>query len=89
MNTWFMLIFLSSLVGLLVARFMQHKLSILVAGALPWLGMLCVLLYSAYFVPYQGGGASMWPIAQLFGGSAAAICGITAFVIARKFIWTK
>lgn len=89
MNTWFMLIFLSSLVGLLVARFMQHKLSILVAGALPWLGMLCVLLYSAYFVPYQGSGASMWPIAQLFGGSAAAICGITAFVIARKFIWTK
>lgn len=89
MHIWFILILLSSLVGLLVARYMQHKLSIFVAGAIPWLGMLCALLYSEYFVPYQGGGASMWPIAQIFGGSAAAVCGIAAFLIARKFIWSK
>ena len=33
MNIWYILITLSSLVGLLVAKYMRHKLSIFVAGA--------------------------------------------------------
>jgi len=87
MNIWYILITLSSLVGLLVAKYMRHKLSIFVAGAVPWLGLLGSLLYTEYFVPYQGGGASMWPVAQLFGGTAAAVIGVVVFFLARKFIW--
>lgn len=34
--------------------------------------MLAYLLVNEYVLPYRGGGASMWPIAQLFGGSIAA-----------------
>ena len=86
-NIWYILITLSSLVGLLVAKYMRHKLSIFVAGAVPWLGLLGSLLYTEYFVPYQGGGASMWPVAQLFGGTAAAVIGVVVFFVARKFIW--
>lgn len=87
MHSWIILITLSSLTGLFVAKYMRHKLSIFVAGAVPWLGLLGLLLYSEYFVPYQGGGASMWPVAQLFGGTAAAGIGVLVFLIARKFIW--
>lgn len=68
---------------------MRHKFSILIAGAIPWFGLLGVLLYWEYFIPYQGGGASMWPVAQLFAGTAAAIIGILSFKIACKFIWPR
>ena len=87
MHVWFVLITLSSLVGLLVAKYMRHKLSIYVAGAVLWLDLLGSLMYTEYFLPHQGGGASMWPIAQLFGGTAAALIGILVFLVARKFIW--
>ena len=87
MHVWLILITLSSVVGLLVAKYMRHKLSVFVAGSLPWLGLLGVLLYIEYFVPYQGGGASMWPVAQFFGGTAAALIGVVTFLVARKFIW--
>ncbi|MGO4894747.1 MULTISPECIES: hypothetical protein [Pseudomonadati] len=87
MDVWFIIITLSSLTGLLVARFMKHKRAIVVAGVVPWLGLLSKLLYEEYFVPYQGGGASMWPVAQVFGGTAAAFIGMIVFSLARKFIW--
>ncbi|HEX8251788.1 MAG TPA: hypothetical protein VF846_01475 [Thermoanaerobaculia bacterium] len=52
-----------------------------VAGAaVPWLTFLAYLLYCEYFLPYTGGGASMWPIAQLFGGTTAAAAGFMAAV---------
>ncbi|MBT0588191.1 hypothetical protein [Alteromonas oceanisediminis] len=89
MHIWLILISLSSLSGLLVARYIQHKISILLAGAIPWLGLLSAILYSEYFMPYQGGGASMWPVAQLFGGTVAAVVGVITFKICRKFIGSK
>ena len=87
MHIWITLITLSSLTGSFVAKYMQHKLAIVVAGAVPWLGLLAWILYTEYFLPYQGGGASMWPVAQLFGGTAAAGTGVLAFIVARKFVW--
>ena len=64
--------------------------AIYLAGALPWFGLLAALLYTEYFRPYQGGGASMWPIAQLFGGFVAAGTGVLAFFAVNKFtLYTK
>jgi hypothetical protein len=48
----------------------------MLAGAIPWSGLLACLLFSEYCLPYRGGGASMWPIAQLFGGTIAAGTGV-------------
>ncbi len=57
--------------------------AILLGAALPWLGVLAWLLYNEYFVPYQGGGASMWPIALIFAGSIAAAVGASAAGVTR------
>jgi len=45
---------------------------------------LASLLYQEYFAPHQGGGASMWPIAQLFGGTLAASLGVAAYFFTIK-----
>lgn len=34
-----------------------------------------LVLFEEFFLPYQGGGASMWPIAVLFGGFYGCIAG--------------
>jgi hypothetical protein len=48
-----------------------------VARVLTW------LLYNEYFVPYRGGGTSMWPIAQLVAGTVAAAVGMLATAVTR------
>ena len=78
MAAWLTLIILAAATGALCARFLTGWVSFVCSAALPWLGLLAWLLYNEYFVPYRGGGASMWPIAQLFGGSVAAFAGIVS-----------
>lgn len=39
------------------------------SAAIPFLVFTAAVIYTEYFTPYTGGGASMWPIAVLFGGS--------------------
>jgi hypothetical protein len=38
-----------------------------------WLASCCVVpvfvLFAEFILPYKGGGASMWPIALMFGGA--------------------
>ena len=42
------------------------------------------ILYGEFVLPYQGGGASMWPIALVFGGGmGAAASGVGVFVASR------
>lgn len=84
MLIWILLLGLSSLAGLLTAIFLKKKWAVYVAGAVPWFGLLAAILYTEYFMPYQGGGASMWPIAQLFGGTIAAATGIIVFNISKN-----
>ena len=40
------------------------------------------MLYELYFVPYQGGGAPMWPIALFFAGWGAALSGLAGYGLA-------
>ena len=84
MNPWLGLTMLSVAVGVGAAFVAKGKMAIILGAAVPWLGLLGVLLYHEFFVPDQGGGASMWPVAQLVGGTfAAVIGGITAAVVRR------
>ena len=86
MHIWLILIGASALTGLLVAIFVKKPWAIYLAGGIPWFGLLAAILYTEYLTPHQGGGASMWPIAQLFGGAIAAVSGIAAYNITRNFI---
>jgi len=84
MFIWFTLIFLSVVAGGICGWLVGGRRAVILGGAVPWFGLLALLLYSEYFAPkgpYQGGGASMWPIAQLFAGSVmAAVGGLVAAV---------
>jgi hypothetical protein len=80
---WSTLIVLSALAGVVCGWILPGRRAVAWGGAVPWLGMLAWLLYNEYFVPYPGGGASMWPIAQLVAGSVAAAVGMLAAAVAR------
>jgi hypothetical protein len=55
-----------------------------------WLLSCCVIpifvLFSEFVLPYMGGGASMWPIALLFGGIFGAISGGLGTIIASIYL---
>lgn len=89
MNVWLTILIPSAIVGLLCAFFLKRRLGIVLAGAIPWFGLLAGLLYQEYFVPYQGGGASMWPIALLFGGTVAAVTGIVTYLLGKELFGRK
>jgi hypothetical protein len=81
MTTWIAIVVLSALAGHLCARKLSGWTGALAAAAIPWFGLLAVLLFMEYVLPYQGGGASMWPIAQLFGGTVAAVVGLLSYAV--------
>ena len=80
---WSMLIVLSALAGVTCGWILRGRRAVAWGGAVPWLGVLAWLLYNEYFVPDPGGGASMWPIAQLVAGTVAAAVGMLAAAVAR------
>jgi len=84
MSTWLQILIPSAVTGLIYSFYLKKRVGIILAGAVPWFGLLVALLYQEYFVSYQGGGASMWPIAQLFAGTAAAFTGIAMYFIGSK-----
>jgi hypothetical protein len=72
---------LSGVAGVAIARRVRTAMAIVLAGGAAWLGFLGWLLFCEYVLPYQGGGASMWPIALIFGGTFAAfVAGCAAGV---------
>jgi hypothetical protein len=83
MTVWLSIVAVSALVGAMCARIDRRWLSILAGAAIPWCGFLSLLLIETYVLPYRGGGATMSPIAQLFGGTAAALIGLGSCVLFR------
>ena len=79
MHVWLILIGGSTLIGYLIAVLLKKNWAIYVAGAVPWFALLAALVYTEYFTAYEGGGASMWLIAQLFGGTVAAVVGVISY----------
>ena len=79
MEPWGYIMIPSALVGAFSGCLFRDKKSYFVAGALPWFGLLVILLYDIYW-RHSGHAqaASMWPIAQVLGGTLAAVTGIIA-----------
>ena len=85
MLLWFAIVGGSLAVGLVVARLLNGwRAAAWIAGAVAWLLMLACLLVNEYVLPYRGGGASMWPIAQLFGGTIAAAVAALSCSLAQE-----
>ncbi len=84
MIVWLSILIPSAIIGCMCCYFCKNRFGVMLAGGIPWFGLLAVLLYHEYFVPYQGGGASMWPIAQLFAGTIAAGTGIGAYFLCKN-----
>lgn len=72
---WLTIILLSALVGAASGWLLAGPRAIVVGAGVPWLALLGWLLYHEYVVPYEGGGASMWPVALLVAGTVAALVG--------------
>lgn len=81
MTLWLLIVVLSALTGWGCARRFGGRSGLLASAAVPWCGLLAWLLLVEYVLPYRGGGASMWPIAQLFGGTVAAVVGVLSYVV--------
>ena len=85
MNPWIIIISVSVILGVGIGAKFSGKKGIVLAGLVPWLALLFLILFQEYVLPYQGGGASMWPIAQIIGGTAVAITGIVSYLVYKKF----
>ena len=84
MEPWGYIMIPSALVGALSGYFLQGKKSYFVAGALPWFGLLAVLMFDIYWRNYGNWQAgSMWPIAQMVAGTLAAVTGVVACAFGR------
>ena len=79
MELWGYIMIPSALVGAFSGCLFRAKKSYFVAGALPWFELLAVLLYDIYW-RHSGHAqaASMWPIAQILGGTLVAVTGVFA-----------
>ena len=78
---WLLIVLLSASVGVVAGWCLPIGRALLAGALLPWLGMLFFLLFNEYVLPYEGGGASMCPLAQLFAGTAAAMSGLLGAVL--------
>jgi hypothetical protein len=85
-ETWSVLLIGSALIGGLGAWYLRSRRSWLVAIFLPPTLFLAWLLLNEYVLPQGGGGASMWPVAFVIGGTAAALAGCCGFLVTR---WVK
>lgn len=73
---WTTLLILSGIVGAVFGFLRPGRSGIRSGGIVPWLGLLMWQLYHEYVAPYAGGGASMWPLAQVVAGTPAALMGM-------------
>jgi hypothetical protein len=82
-ESWLVLLAGSALIGALSGWTLRGLPSWGVACLLPPALFLAWLLANEYLVPYRGGGASMWPVAFVVGGTAAAVTSCCALLLLR------
>jgi hypothetical protein len=70
-------------VGAIAQLVVRGKLGLLVAFILGVAAFAVPFVYRAYFGPYVGGGASMWPLAVLFSGPIfGCVAAVAALIVA-------
>lgn len=91
MNLLNHLTLVSTLFGVVCGLLFKRKtLGFTLATCAPVAVSLSVLLYNEYFIPYKGGGASMWPIALIFTATPAVICSCLACALAQLLVnWVE
>lgn len=79
----FLIIFV---VAFILALALQRKgKSLRFSVTVPVVCFVAFVLFDAYVLPYRGGGASMWPIAILFGAPVVFAGGLLGFFAGRRF----
>ncbi|WP_321323095.1 hypothetical protein [Thiomicrorhabdus sp.] len=86
---WLMIITPSIITGIILAYFVKGRLGLILSALVPWIGLLIALLCEHYFFACRVDGIVMWPIAQLFGGTIAAIAGIVGYQVAKDVFCKK
>lgn len=84
MEAWLAILGGASLVGGLSGWYLRGGFSWAVALLLPPSLFLSWLLVEEYLMPYRGGGASMWPIAFVVGGTAAVLASCFSLLLLRR-----
>lgn len=59
------------------------------AWLLSWTIMPAFILFVEFALPYRGSGASMWPIALIFGGFYGVIIGGVGVLAASYYLYLK
>ncbi len=77
-------------IGILCARFIRSVwLGLLSALLVPGILLLLYLLLAEYILPYRGGGASMWPIALVVGGTLFGFTGMVFYFLSKGYFVRK
>ena len=79
----FLILFLLAFVLSLVLHLTIGRM--LVSLSVPVVCFVLFVLFDSYVLPYRGGGASMWPIAIIFGAPVAFLGGVYGVFGARWF----
>lgn len=87
---WLLLIIPSALWGSFCAYKIKSKNAGFLAGFIPWLSSLLLILYLEFLTSYEvGGGDSMWPIVQLIAGTVAAVFGYLGYKFSLIYLINK
>jgi len=88
-TAWLLIITPSIFAGLLFAHFVKGRLGLVLSILVPWLGLLIILLCERFYFPCTGLEVTMWPYAQLFGGTIASIAGLVGYQLAMDLFCRK
>jgi hypothetical protein len=62
---------------------------IVISTLVPFFGYISWSVHNEFFVPYQGGGASFWPLDIAFAGPVAACSGFAGAFLAIKLFGVR
>jgi hypothetical protein len=82
-GTYMSYVFFSALISGLIAQLIFGR--VVVSIVIPIIGYIAWSVFNEFFVPYQGGGASFWPLDMVFAcpvaGAGSALGTFLAIVV--------
>jgi uncharacterized membrane protein len=86
MITWMILVFVSLAIGAAIG-IKRCSNPIMWGAAIPWFGFLALLIVDQYWLSKNS--SPLWFLAQIFGGTVAAILGVLSALITSKIIKSR
>ena len=84
MRVWLVIFLPSVFLGILCAYFLRNRWGLYLSAVLPWTALLGLLLYDVYMTSYNEPDTSEWIMAQLIGGTFAALVGMLSYRISLR-----